>query len=457
LNARAFVDFAISNPGRMRDMEGKIMNFFMSVVSSLGNWGYLILFVATFMESAAFLGLLAPGETIVLLAGLLASRGVLDLSLVIGISTVGAILGDSAGYLFGNRFGEEFLLRYGKHFGIHEEELEDTRSFFCRHGGKTVLLARFITWIRALAPFVAGTVHMPYTRFLFFNIYGAALWAIFHTLLGYLIGNSWETIKKYLGHYGLILTSVIAVLTIAYVIAKKKKAKLHKEAGRLDRFLSAQMPALWNFAKNRFRIGPWYGLRLTVGILLLVLCLATLGELLRSILQQGLFTRLPAMTKDFVEKIFSPSLTGVMVSIEQMAGIYLNVAAASLAVGFALWRRQWWLLLVWFLAVFGFLVALAMDLFLPGQEGFPSLEAFAAVITYGLVIHEIRKFIQGEIKRVITISLAVYLILLTGFARIYLDSGSAPSVLAGLIAGLGWLIFTVLLVGALQEVITRQR
>ena len=114
------------------------------------------------------------------------------------------------------------------------------------------------------------------------------------------------------------------------------------------------------------------------------------------------------------------------------------------------------MLLLFFLAFLGFGVAFAMDFFLnPGRDGLPSLESFGNIIVYGLMVHIVRKTVQGEILRVVFISLPVFLTLLAGFSRIYLDATVLPDVLAGSVAGFGWLVFSILLVKSLRQIRTK--
>ena len=434
-------------------MEEKILNFLLSLVSSLGPWGYLILFILAFLESAAFLGLIAPGESAVVIAGLLAARGALDLPLVVAVAILGAILGDSTGYLLGSRWGDPFFARFGKYAFIRRQELDAARRFFERHGGKTVLIARFTTWLRALAPFIAGTVHMPYLRFLFFNIYGAVLWVMVYALLGYLVGNSWQAIRAIIGRYGLILGAAAILLTVAYLFGRRKKDLLRQRAGQLDRFLTSRLPGAWGFVKDRFRRGPWHGRSLTIGLLLLGLSLASLSEIFRSLLQQSFITRLADLTRQFIEGILTPPLTRILAAAGRAAGLYVGGAVGAALLAVLLWKRRWWLLLVCFLAGLGVGVAGAMNRMLPlsSREGFPSLEAFTAMLVYGLLAFVAWEMVPGEILRILLYSAAALLAALAGFGRVYLDAQALPEILAGFTAAFAWLVFSILLGRTLRQ------
>ncbi len=153
-------------------------------ISRLGHWSYLIFFIGAALECSAFLGLLVPGESLVLAGGFLASLGLLNIDDLVVVVAMGAILGDSIGYELGRRFGRPWLIRYGRWLGIRPAHVEGVDAFFARHGGKTVFLGRFVGFLRALAPFVAGSSHMRYRQFLLFNVLGGVLWAIGFVLLG---------------------------------------------------------------------------------------------------------------------------------------------------------------------------------------------------------------------------------------------------------------------------------
>jgi len=139
----------------------------------LGHWAYAVIFLAATLEASAFLGLFVPGETLTISAGFLASAGALDLGPTIVAAALGAAVGDSIGYEMGRRLGRPWLVRYGERLGFSGERLARLEALFARHGGRTIVLARFIGFLRALAPFVAGAAHMSYRSFLLYNVIGA--------------------------------------------------------------------------------------------------------------------------------------------------------------------------------------------------------------------------------------------------------------------------------------------
>ena len=128
------------------------------------------------------------------------------------VAVVGAILGDNLGYWIGRRFGRGFLERHGRKLFVTPERLEATERFYRRHGGKTVFLARFIPVVRSLGFIVAGVSKMPWRRFLIYDVAGATIWGIGHTLIGYALGESYERLQRYATPFGFGLLAVLLLL-----------------------------------------------------------------------------------------------------------------------------------------------------------------------------------------------------------------------------------------------------
>jgi membrane-associated protein len=153
------------------------------------NVGYVGLFAIVFAESGLFFGFFFPGDSLLLTAGLLASRGILNVLILIPILFIAAVLGDTVGYWFGARTGP-LLFKRDESLLFKPKHLLAAKAFYEKHGGKTITLARFMPFIRTFAPIVAGAAEMPYRRFLLFNLLGGMLWAVGMTLLGYYLGSA---------------------------------------------------------------------------------------------------------------------------------------------------------------------------------------------------------------------------------------------------------------------------
>jgi len=172
--------------------------------------GYVGLFAIVFAESGLFFGFFFPGDSLLLTAGLLASRGLLDIAILIPTLFVAAVLGDSVGYWFGAKTGP-LIFKREESLLFKPKNLLAAKAFYDKHGGKTITLARFMPFIRTFAPIVAGAVKMHYPRFLFFNLLGGVVWAIGMTFMGYYLGSA-------LGHVeGIDRYFVLLVLAFFFI------------------------------------------------------------------------------------------------------------------------------------------------------------------------------------------------------------------------------------------------
>jgi undecaprenyl-diphosphatase len=189
------------------------------IAKRLGPWTYALVGVMAYLETAAFVGLIAPGETVVIAGGVVAGQGEIQLFPLIGLVWVCAVLGDTTSFYIGRRLGRRFLERHGPRVKITHERLEQVEGYFERHGGKTILIGRFIGLVRALAPFIAGSSGLPYRRFIPYSIVGTGLWAMTFCVLGYVFWRSFDQVAHLAGQaiFGLGVTvAVIAGLVVAY-------------------------------------------------------------------------------------------------------------------------------------------------------------------------------------------------------------------------------------------------
>jgi len=202
------------------------MNF-----SFLHSFGYLILFVATFLESFPVAGLFVPGSFAIFLGGFLSkfqfiSVHVLDYRYVLLFAASGAILGDLFGYILGRYFGREFLHKYGRYFLIKKEYFEKAGQIVVNHTGKALIFGRFHPITRSAAPFIVGTERVKFSRFMFFNILGGCLWALLFTSLGYWFGHSYsfaERFEKWILIFTLAVVVIIYTIYFIYLFLEKRK------------------------------------------------------------------------------------------------------------------------------------------------------------------------------------------------------------------------------------------
>jgi membrane protein DedA with SNARE-associated domain len=178
---------------------------------ALGKWTYLLVGGMAFLETGAFVGFIAPGEFTVILGGVVAGEGRIDIVPLIGIVWICAIAGDSVSFLIGEKVGRQFMLKHGPMVRITEERFRKVEDFFDEHGGKTIVIGRFLGFVRPLAPFIAGTSRMPYRRFLPYSVLGTGLWGTTFCIVGYVFWRSFDKVSKVAGRasLGLGLLAVV--------------------------------------------------------------------------------------------------------------------------------------------------------------------------------------------------------------------------------------------------------
>ncbi|MBG6218876.1 membrane protein DedA with SNARE-associated domain [Arthrobacter sp. CAN_A6] len=180
---------------------------------------YVLVFLLVFAEDALFIGFIIPGETAAVLGGVIASQGHAYLWLMIVLVITAAITGDSVGYEIGKHFGPKILsIRILRK---KQDSLNRAQEFLRRRGGSAVFLGRFVAFFRAVMPALAGISRMPYRRFLVFNAAGGLVWGTAFVVLGFLAGNSYETVAKTVGRDTAAIILIIAVS--AWIIWRIKK------------------------------------------------------------------------------------------------------------------------------------------------------------------------------------------------------------------------------------------
>lgn len=205
------------------DLLRQFVDFFLhldthlaEIIRDYGTWTYAILFLIVFAETGLVVMPLLPGDSLLFAAGTFAALGDLNPVLLILLLIAAAILGDTVNYWVGNRIGARAFS--GNVRFLKREYLERTQRFYERHGGKTIILARFVPIVRTFAPFVAGVGTMSYPRFLAYNVIGAIVWVTGFVTIGYLFGNI-PAVKE---RFSLVILAIIAVsvLPIAIEIVK---------------------------------------------------------------------------------------------------------------------------------------------------------------------------------------------------------------------------------------------
>ena len=210
------------------------------VGTRLGKWTYLLVGALAFLETGAFVGLVAPGESAILIGGVVAGQGQISIYVLIGIVWACAVAGDLTSYTLGRRLGRGFLERHGPRLKITEERLRYVEDFFERRGGITILIGRFIGLVRAIAPFIAGASKMPLRTFLPYDILGAGLWGSLFCLLGYFFWQSLDKVEAYIGKgaaafSGLVVVGLAIWFAVRYHRDDEFRAKVQQRLERSPR------------------------------------------------------------------------------------------------------------------------------------------------------------------------------------------------------------------------------
>lgn len=195
------------------------------IIAQYGTWTYLLLFVIVFCETGLVATPFLPGDSLLFAAGTFAAIGALDVGCLWALLTMAAIAGDTVNYWIGAYIGPRAFT--GRYRFLKKEYLDRTHRFYEKHGGKTIILARFIPIIRTFAPFVAGIGAMNYRRFIVFNIAGGGAWVTVFVLAGYFFA-SLPVVKE---HFTLVVGAiiVISVIPLAYEVIQARKEAARQE------------------------------------------------------------------------------------------------------------------------------------------------------------------------------------------------------------------------------------
>ena len=205
---------------------------FLNVVGGqLNHYGYWAVLLLVLLED---FGIPVPGETILIAAAIFAGAGRLNVVTVGIVGFVAAVLGDNIGFAIGHFGGRALALRWGKYIFLTEERLDRAEVFFNRHGGKIIVVARFIEGLRQANGIIAGISGMHWRRFVFFNAIGAALWVGTWVTIGYTAGSHIDTIYHYITQYSLYVLIALAVVVVALIlrhILRRRRRAQRRGAG----------------------------------------------------------------------------------------------------------------------------------------------------------------------------------------------------------------------------------
>lgn len=429
---------------------------------ALGNWAYVIVGVLAFLETGAFVGLVAPGETFVILGGVLAGEGTLGYVQLLGIVWLMAFLGDLTSFYLGRRLGRAFLVQHGPRVKITEQRLAQVEAFFDKHGGKAVVIGRFLGFIRAVAPFVIGSSGVHARRFVPYSVLGSGLWAALFVTLGYVFWQSLDELLTWAKQGAFAFGTVIVVVVGAIALSHWLREAEHREqaaewlrvagetrAGRLLRAVWRPVSGPARFAWRRVTPGG-LGLELTTLTAIVAVGAFTYFGLLDIVDRQDL----TAGDRGALRWIGVVDLTVVQDLARVGMHLASPLAAALVVLGAALLllrRRQPWIAATLVAASASALVVVARARAghdRPPPSGaldpvtvsaFPSLVGAVAVIWVAVGL-ALTPFFRGIPGRLGLTSIALLLAVALGFAPLvrrvaYLSDVLAGAGLAAAVAG----------------------
>lgn len=442
----------------------------------LGPWTYLVVGLLAFLETGAFVGLLVPGETAMLLGGAVAGQGVINVFLLIAIAWFMAFLGDSTSFWLGHRLGREFILKHGPRFGISRERYEQVEVYFEKHGGKTVLIGRFIGLVRALSPFVAGSSGMRYRAFAPYSILGSGLQITLHVLAGYFFARSIEAAAEYVGLAALIIGTMLAVSLASYFAWKYLREPRNRV--RTVQWMDERWYAAWivrlsrryepqlRWLQDRFTPGGTFGLEVTTLFAIIAVASFVLFAYAGILLDDGGPTPGDLRAFDLTDLIRSAWLTDLAKVITALgSSVVLLPLVAVTAFVLALkqrWTEVFVLLLSW--TAIGFGIDWIKDWIARPRPpdgavevagyAYPSGHAAHSVFYVWLSITVAVRIRPDMARKAALVSAGIVLAALVGLSRVYLNVHYLSDVFGGWALGalcFAFFAVTALLAGQLRK------
>jgi len=421
--------------------------------NALGAWTYLIVGAFAFAETGAFVGLVVPGETVMLLGGAVAGQGAIDIYLLIAIAWFSAWLGDTTSFFIGRRLGREFVLKNGPRFGIGHERFEKVEDYFSRHGGKTIFIGRFISLVRAFAPFIAGSSGMRYRAFVPYSILGTGLWASAHILVGYFFSRSIESAAKYAGRGAFVLATTIVI--VVAVVSAVRFLRVEENRRRVVAWMEQHGATRWlvvltrrfrpqlQFLWERVTPGGTFGLEFTS--LMAVFAVAVFVLVSYTVIINGAPGPTPGDTTaiEIAEKLQADWLTHFAKVFTHLGSSAITGSLAFVAAVLLIARRRWAELGVLLGGVVLIFVGVheikaAVDRPRPGGgligvsgSSFPSAHAAYSTFYVWLAVTIVMRLRPGMARGALVVVAGIVLTALVGLSRVYLSVHYLSDVSAG--------------------------
>jgi membrane protein DedA with SNARE-associated domain/membrane-associated phospholipid phosphatase len=435
----------------------------LDVVSQwVAHYGYVLVAVFLLVEGA---GLPVPGETALVTAAALAGRGTLSIVGVIIAGCIGTIAGGQAGYLIGHRGGNRLVERYGRWILLTPERMSKTNKFFAQHGAKTVLLGRFVAFLRSFVGIFAGISQMPMRVFATYNALGGTLWVLTFCGLGYAFGRNLPRLIHYIGRVSLLLAIFIALIAgvvffwrwfernRATVVASLDQTFEHAATTPRMSQMRTRHPVAWRFMSGRYAQSQYLALHLIIGFAVSLVVIGIFASITEGLLDTSPLTRFDVVVAARLRESLAPEAIRLFEFLSSLGGrgamtILLFGGGFIYAV-----RRQGIELAGWCAAfIGGSLLDAALRFVVRRSElpfadvvlidwgtGLASGHVLGVLVGYGMFAYLASSFMPRARSRMLLIILAVTLVGAITISRLYLGQHYLSDATAGLAAGLLWL------------------
>ncbi len=434
-----------------------MVHWLTHLLEVLGPW---LVFGLVFLES---MGIPFPGETVLLTGAAFAAAGKLPILGVYLGSAAGGALGGLAGYAIGRSGVLAWVRRRGATGGRVAESRGRAHAFFDRHGGKSLLLGRFVAVVRSDVFIAAGAAGMRLLPFAVWDTLGAVLWSAIFAALGYEFGHNLPMLEHTVGAAGLALAGALALgivlaLLIRWTWRNQERiwaatsAAWERHARPRLRRLAAEHPGAWRFGAARLSPGGYLGLHLTLGILVSLLALWLFGGVLEDVVAGDPLTQFDHVLASRLHVWATPTGVAIFRGVSDLGSPATWSALSLLVAALLLFRRHWLLAGGWAAAIVGGgVLDLALKVLVhrprpsftdafaaaPGWS-FPSGHSMGSLVGYGMLAYLLVLRARGGARAAVIVGAAL-LVLLIGFSRLYLGVHYFSDVVGGYAAGVVWL------------------
>ena len=427
----------------------------------VSKYGYLVVALFLFLEGA---GLPVPGETALVTAAAFAGRGTLSLIGVILAGCVGTVAGSSAGFWVGLRGGTALVARYGKWLGATPERMKRAHAFFARHGQKTVLIGRFVAFLRSFIGIFAGVSGMPLREFTIYNVAGGVVWVGTFCGLGFAFGRNLPRLVHYLGRVSLLFAIVVA-LGAAIILGWRwfsehrltLAADIDRRWERLAETPHPKHPKLWLFFTGHAARREYLALHLSIGLVVSFATIGVFGAITEDVVETSPLTRFDDSIARRLNRLLAPAALkalGILSALGSRSAMTVVFAVGAIVLAF---RRLGLALVTWCAAFVGaalldsalrFVVRrsalpFAEEVLARWSAGFVSGHLLGVIVGYGMTAYLLVGLTRRVRTRVSIVAVCAAFVAAIAIARLYLGVHYVSDESAAVASGLIWLMTCV--------------